>query len=93
MKKLNFTEEQYKRMSQATEKEVMASLILELRSLAINEALQTTDKKQQEELEELQAILEWEAKAVLGNDETASHIKAKVQKVYSPMLKAYYATK
>ena len=70
-----------------TDKEVMSSAISQLRARTINEYSATTDKNKRQELEKRQLLLEFEARAVLGDDDIAHSIQAKVINLYGPMLR------
>ena len=70
-----------------TDKEVMSSAISHLRAMAINEYYATTDESKRQELEERQLLLEFESRAVLGDDDIAHSIQDKVINLYSPMLR------
>lgn len=76
----------------ATLKEVISQAIGELRIIVLNEMRATEDDRRRSELREQQDILEYESKAVLGNDEIARSIQDKAIRLYSPMLKSYYGT-
>lgn len=76
----------------ATLKEVISQAIGELRIIVLNEMRATKDEHRRSELREQQDILEYESKAVLGNDEIARSIQDKAIRLYSPMLKSYYGT-
>ena len=60
-----------------TDKEVMSSAISQLRAMAINEYSATTDENKRQELEKRQLLLEFEARAVLGDDDIAHSIQDK----------------
>ncbi|WP_288965230.1 hypothetical protein [uncultured Porphyromonas sp.] len=70
-----------------TDKEVMSSAISQLRARTINEYSATTDKNKRQELEKRQLLLEFEARAVLGDDDIAHSIQDKVINLYGPMLR------
>lgn len=70
-----------------TDKEVMSSAISQLRAMAINEYYATTDENKRQELEKRQLLLEFEARAVLGDDDIAHSIQDKVINLYGPMLR------
>ena len=70
-----------------TDKEVMSSAISQLRARTINEYSATTDESKRQELEKRQLLLEFESRAVLGDDEIAHSIQDKVINLYSPMLR------
>lgn len=70
-----------------TDKEVMSSAISQLRAMAINEYSATTDENKRQELEKRQLLLEFEARAVLGDDDIAHSIQDKVTNLYGPMLR------
>lgn len=70
-----------------TDKEVMSSAISQLRAMAINEYSATTDESKRHELEKRQLLLEFEARAVLGDDDIAHSIQDKVINLYGPMLR------
>ena len=70
-----------------TDKEVMSSAISQLRAMAINEYSATTDESKRQELEKRQLLLEFEARAVLGDDDIAHSIQDKVINLYGPMLR------
>lgn len=70
-----------------TDKEVMSSAISQLRAMAINEYSATTDESKRQELENRQLLLEFEARAVLGDDDIAHSIQDKVINLYGPMLR------
>lgn len=70
-----------------TDKEVMSSAISHLRAMAINEYYATTDESKRQELEERQLLLEFESRAVLGDDDIAHSIQDKVINLYGPMLR------
>lgn len=73
-----------------TLREVISSAIGELRTITINELIQTENEDKRAELKERQLLLEYESKAVLGDDDTAKSIQDKALRFYSPMLKKYY---
>lgn len=50
-----------------TDREVMSSAISQLRAMAIDEYYATTDESKRKELEKRQLLLEFEARAVLGD--------------------------
>ena len=58
-----------------TDKEVMSSAISQLRARTINEYYETTDESKRQELEKRQLLLEFEARAVLGDDDIAHSIQ------------------
>lgn len=70
-----------------TDKEVMSSAISQLRARTINEYYETTDKSKRQELEKRQLLLEFESRAVLGDDDMAHSIQDKVINLYGPMLR------
>ena len=70
-----------------TDKEVMSSAISQLRARTINEYYETTDESKRQELEKRQLLLEFESRAVLGDDEIAHSIQDKVIRLYGPMLR------
>ena len=70
-----------------TDKEVMSSAISQLRARTINEYSATTDENKRQELEKRQLLLEFEARAVLGDDDIAHSIQDKVINLYGPMLR------
>ena len=70
-----------------TDKEVMSSAISQLRARTINEYYETTDESKRQELEKRQLLLEFEARAVLGDDDMAHSIQDKVINLYGPMLR------
>ena len=70
-----------------TDKEVMSSAISRLRAMAINEYYATTDENKRQELEKRQLLLEFESRAVLGDDDIAHSIQDKVINLYGPMLR------
>ena len=70
-----------------TDKEVMSSAISQLRARTINEYYETTDESKKQELEKRQLLLEFEARAVLGDDDIAHSIQDKVINLYGPMLR------
>ena len=70
-----------------TDIEVMSSAISQLRAMAINEYSATTDENKRQELEKRQLLLEFEARAVLGDDDIAHSIQDKVINLYGPMLR------
>ena len=70
-----------------TDREVMSSAISQLRARTINEYSATTDKNKRQELEKRQLLLEFEARAVLGDDDIAHSIQDKVINLYGPMLR------
>lgn len=70
-----------------TDKEVMSSAISQLRARTINEYYETTDENKRQELEKRQLLLEFEARAVLGDDDRAHSIQDKVINLYGPMLR------
>lgn len=70
-----------------TDKEVMSSAISQLRARTINEYSATTDENKRQELERRQLLLEFEARAVLGDDDIAHSIQDKVINLYRPMLR------
>lgn len=70
-----------------TDKEVMSSAISQLRARTINEYYETTDESKRQELEKRQLLLEFEARAVLGDDDIAHSIQDKVINLYGPMLR------
>ena len=70
-----------------TDKEVMSSAISQLRARTINEYYATTDESKRQELEKRQLLLEFEARAVLGDDDIAHSIQDKVINLYGPMLR------
>ena len=70
-----------------TDQEVMSSAISQLRAMAINEYYATTDEAKRQELEKRQLLLEFESRAVLGDDEIAHSIQDKVIRLYGPMLR------
>lgn len=72
-----------------TDKEVMSSAISQLRAMAINENeySATTDESERQELEKRQLLLEFESRAVLGDDDIAHSIQDKVINLYGPMLR------
>lgn len=70
-----------------TDKEVMSSAISQLRARTINEYSATTDESKRQELENRQLLLEFEARAVLGDDDIAHSIQDKVINLYGPMLR------
>ncbi|WP_307984820.1 hypothetical protein [uncultured Porphyromonas sp.] len=70
-----------------TDKEVMSSAISQLRAMAINEYSATTDESKRQELEKRQLLLEFESRAVLGDDDIAHSIQDKVINLYGPMLR------
>ena len=70
-----------------TDKEVMSSAISQLRAMAINEYYETTDESKRQELEKRQLLLEFESRAVLGDDDIAHSIQDKVINLYGPMLR------
>lgn len=70
-----------------TDKEVMSSAISQIRARTINEYSATTDKNKRQELEKRQLLLEFEARAVLGDDDIAHSIQDKVINLYGPMLR------
>jgi len=55
--------------------------------MAINEYYATTDESKRQELEKRQLLLEFESRAVLGDDEIAHSIQDKVINLYGPMLR------
>lgn len=55
--------------------------------MAINEYYATTDENKRQELEKRQLLLEFEARAVLGDDDIAHSIQDKVINLYGPMLR------
>ncbi len=55
--------------------------------MAINEYSATTDENKRQELEKRQLLLEFEARAVLGDDDIAHSIQDKVINLYGPMLR------
>ena len=65
----------------------MSSAISQLRASTINEYSATTDKNKRQELEKRQLLLEFEARAVLGDDDIAHSIQDKVINLYGPMLR------
>ena len=65
----------------------MSSAISQLRAMAINEYYATTDENKRQELEKRQLLLEFEARAVLGDDDIAHSIQDKVINLYGPMLR------
>lgn len=65
----------------------MSSAISQLRAMAINEYSATTDENKRQELEKRQLLLEFEARAVLGDDDIAHSIQDKVINLYGPMLR------
>ena len=65
----------------------MSSAISQLRAMAINEYYATTDENKRQELEKRQLLLEFEARAVLGDDDIAHSIQDKVIRLYGPMLR------
>ena len=65
----------------------MSSAISQLRARTINEYSATTDESKRQELEKRQLLLEFESRAVLGDDEIAHSIQDKVINLYSPMLR------
>ena len=69
------------------DKEVMSSAISQLRARTINEYYETTDKSKRQELEKRQLLLEFESRAVLGDDDMAHSIQDKVINLYGPMLR------
>ena len=70
-----------------TDKEVMSSAISQLRARTINEYYETTDESKRQELEKRQLFLEFESRAVLGDDDIAHSIQDKVINLYGPMLR------
>ena len=70
-----------------TDREVMSSAISQLRAMAIDEYYATTDESKRQELEKRQLLLEFEARAVLGDDDVAHSIQDKVINLYGPMLR------
>lgn len=70
-----------------TDKEVMSSAISQLRARTINEYYETTDENKRQELEKRQLLLEFESRAVLGDDDIAHSIQDKVINLYGPMLR------
>lgn len=70
-----------------TDREVMSSAISQLRAMAINEYYATTDESERKELEKRQLLLEFESRAVLGDDDIAHSIRDKVINLYGPMLR------
>ena len=70
-----------------TDKEVMSSAISQLRAMAINEYSATTDESKKQELEKRHLLLEFEVRAVLGDDDIAHSIQDKVINLYGPMLR------
>ena len=70
-----------------TDKEVMSSAISQLRARTINEYYETTDESKRQELEKRQLLLEFEARAVLGDNDMAHSIQDKVINLYGPMLR------
>ena len=70
-----------------TDKEVMSSAISQLRARTINEYYETTDESNRQELEKRQLLLEFESRAVLGDDDVAHSIQDKVINLYGPMLR------
>lgn len=70
-----------------TDKEVMSSAISQLRAMAINEYYETNDESKRQELEKRQLLLEFEARAVLEDDDIAHSIQDKVINLYGPMLR------
>lgn len=65
----------------------MSSAISQLRAMALNEYSATTDENKRQELEKRQLLLEFEARAVLGDDDIAHSIQDKVINLYGPMLR------
>ncbi|WP_297132273.1 hypothetical protein [uncultured Porphyromonas sp.] len=65
----------------------MSSAISQLRAMAINEYSATTDESKRQELEKRQLLLEFESRAVLGDDDIAHSIQDKVINLYGPMLR------
>ena len=65
----------------------MSSAISQLRGRTINEYSATTDESKRQELENRQLLLEFEARAVLGDDDIAHSIQDKVINLYGPMLR------
>ena len=55
--------------------------------MAINEYYATTDENKRQELEKRQLLLEFESRAVLGDDDIAHSIQDKVINLYGPMLR------
>lgn len=55
--------------------------------MAINEYYATTDENKRQEHEKRQLLLEFESRAVLGDDEIAHSIQDKVINLYGPMLR------
>ena len=70
-----------------TDKEVMSSAISQLRAMAVNEYYTTTDEAKRQELEKRQLLLDFESRAVLGDDDVAHSIQDKVIRLYGPMLR------
>ena len=70
-----------------TDKEVMSSAISQLRAMAINEYYEATGKTKRQELEKRQLLLDFESRAVLGDDDIAHSIQDKVIRLYGPMLR------
>lgn len=70
-----------------TDREVMSSAISQLRAMAIDESYATTDESERKELEKRQLLLEFESRAVLGDDDIAHSIRDKVINLYGPMLR------
>lgn len=70
-----------------TDKEVMSSAISQLRAMAINEYHETTSEIKKQELEKRQLLLDFESRAVLGDDDIAHSIQDKVINLYGPMLR------
>ena len=70
-----------------TDKEAMSSAISQLRARTINEYYETTDESNRQELEKRQLLLEFESRAVLGDDDIAHSIQDKVINLYGPMLR------
>lgn len=73
-----------------TDKEVMSSAISQLRARTINEYYETTDESKKQELEKRELLLEFEARAVLGDDDIAHSIQDKVINLYGPMPRRLY---
>lgn len=72
-----------------TKKEVLASIIGELREQVISEWSIATDEEKKKELAEKASLLRYEAIAVLKDDIVAHSIQDKVIRLYSPQLKSY----
>lgn len=87
------TDKQLEMARTFTDKEVMSNAIARLRTITLNEILKTNNEREKEELEERQLLLEYEKRAVLGEDNIAKSIQDKVIRLYGPLLKSMYGQK